>query len=198
MRKLLISLSVAFIAVLGLNHIAAANNKVKLKEQELHQKTQQIKKLDNKFNSLEKKLKALDKNNKKRVKQLTETKKKLENEREYLKQQLISKRHREATLASKVLNVVTGTQTAYAAPATIVPGCGDNEHAQFIYQHESGCNLSAVNPSGCRGIGQACPGDKLPCGADYACQNAFFTQYATERYGGWAQARSAWEAQGWW
>jgi LysM repeat protein len=87
--------------------------------------------------------------------------------------------------------------TAYpAAPATVA-GCGDNSYANYIYMRESGCNLNAVNASGCRGIGQACPGSKLPCGADYACQNAYFTSYAA-KYGGWAGAYAFWVAHGWW
>lgn len=85
-----------------------------------------------------------------------------------------------------------------APSPSVIPGCGDNEYAQFIYQKESGCNLNAENPGGCRGIGQACPGSKLPCGADYACQNAWFTKYANDRYGGWAGAYAFWQANGWW
>jgi len=87
---------------------------------------------------------------------------------------------------------------AYATPSPGIGGCGDNVYKQFIYQHESGCDVNAVNYLGCRGIGQACPGSKLPCGADFACQDAYFTEYANERYGGWEQAYNAWVAQGWW
>lgn len=91
-----------------------------------------------------------------------------------------------------------------SAPAPSQPqpavagGCGDNFYANYIYMHESGCNPASVNSIGCRGIGQACPGSKLPCGADYACQNAYFTRYANERYGGWAGAYSFWVSHHWW
>jgi resuscitation-promoting factor RpfB len=79
-----------------------------------------------------------------------------------------------------------------------VAGCGDNSYAHFIYSHESGCRTTAMNPNGCYGIGQACPASKLAyCGADYACQNAFFTAYAG-KYGGWAGAYSFWVSHGWW
>ena len=55
-----------------------------------------------------------------------------------------------------------------------------------------------MSPNGCYGIGQACPAGKLAyCGADYACQNAFFTAYAG-KYGGWAGAYAFWVAHGWW
>jgi hypothetical protein len=82
--------------------------------------------------------------------------------------------------------------------SAVVAGCGDNQYAQFIYQHESGCNLNAVNGGGCRGIGQACPGNKLPCGADYACQNQFFSSYAIGRYGSWEAAYAFWVSNRWW
>lgn len=91
-------------------------------------------------------------------------------------------------------------QTASNAPSgpSIVAGCGDNFYANYIYMHESDCNLNAVNSQGCRGIGQACPGSKLPCGADYACQNAFFTRYAMDRYGSWEGAYNFWINNHWW
>ncbi len=79
-----------------------------------------------------------------------------------------------------------------------VSGCGDNQYANFIYSHESGCRTTAMSPNGCFGIGQACPASKLAyCGADYACQNDFFTAYAG-KYGGWAGAYAFWVSHGWW
>lgn len=79
-----------------------------------------------------------------------------------------------------------------------VAGCGDNSYANFIYSHESGCRTTAMSPNGCYGIGQACPASKIAyCGADYACQNAFFTSYAG-KYGGWAGAYNFWVSHGWW
>lgn len=101
----------------------------------------------------------------------------------------------EQALAAKKLQEPIKLQPA--APAT-VEGCGDNEYAHFIYMHESGCNLNAVNAGGCRGIGQACPGSKLPCGADYACQNTWFSNYAISAYGSWEAAYSFWLSHSWW
>jgi LysM repeat protein len=99
-------------------------------------------------------------------------------------------------------------QTSYSAPAAAVSapvvqsgpvsGCGDNAYANYIYMHESGCRTTAMNASGCYGIGQACPGSKIAyCGADYACQNAWFTAYAG-KYGGWEGAYNHWITTGWW
>ena len=85
-----------------------------------------------------------------------------------------------------------------AVSSAPVAGCGDNSYANFIYSHESGCRTTAMSPNGCFGIGQACPASKLAyCGADYACQNAFFTAYSG-KYGGWAGAYAFWIAHGWW
>jgi LysM repeat protein len=96
-------------------------------------------------------------------------------------------------------SVAAPVRTAPAAPAASTSsGCGDNSYAQFIYSHESGCRTTAMSPNGCYGIGQACPASKLAyCGADYACQNAFFTAYAG-KYGGWAGAYNFWVSHGWW
>lgn len=99
----------------------------------------------------------------------------------------------EAALATIKPEVVT---TQVTDPS--ITNCGDNIYKQFIYKHESGCNTGSVNAGGCRGLGQACPGSKLPCGNDFACQDAYFSQYAQSRYGGWPQAYQAWLAQGWW
>lgn len=64
----------------------------------------------------------------------------------------------------------------------------------FIYNHESGNNPSRHNAAGCRGLGQACPGSKLPCSdMDYACQDNWFTYaYMVPRYGTWEAARAHW------
>lgn len=109
----------------------------------------------------------------------------------------------------KPLNAPKYQKVEYVSIKTESPAAGssepqagncvpDNKYASFIYLKESGCDPSAVNPSGCRGLGQACPGDKLPCEADFACQHAYFTQYANDRYGGWEQAYNFWLQNNWW
>ena len=96
---------------------------------------------------------------------------------------------------SKTSAYTPATPVQSSAP---VSGCGDNQYASFIYSHESGCRTTAMSANGCYGIGQACPASKLTyCGADYACQNAFFTAYAG-KYGGWAGAYNFWISHGWW
>lgn len=119
-----------------------------------------------------------------------------------LNAQLQAKKAQAESIASAALNVATATRKVAAAP-NVVAGCGDNSYAQFIYGKESGCNLGAVNPGGCIGIGQSCPGgsglaaDCPDWRTNYACQNAHFTRYAA-KYGGWAGAYDFWLGHGWW
>jgi LysM repeat protein len=85
-----------------------------------------------------------------------------------------------------------------AAPQTNYPVSDDAAKA-FIYAHESGNNPNATSPNGCHGLGQDCNGvlGKM-CGADYACQDAYFTRYAIARYGSWAGALAFWQSHHWW
>lgn len=96
------------------------------------------------------------------------------------------------------VSVPAAPQVAVAAPVS--GDCfGVNQYAAYIYQHESGCRTDATNGGGCRGIGQACPGSKLPCSdTDFACQHEWFSGYAESRYGGWEAAYQAWLVQHWW
>lgn len=142
-------------------------------------------------------------------KKLEQEKRELEEERKRLEAELQAKieaRTKLAAASQRVISTATNTETVSAAPVGggARSGCGDNQYAAYIYGQESGgrvtgnCDPSAVNEGGCRGIGQACPGGKLPCGADYACQNAWFTQYAMSTYGSWASAYNFHKAKGWW
>lgn len=97
------------------------------------------------------------------------------------------------SIAESAFNAVTHTQSVQASAPEPANG-----YKAFIYQKESGNNPNAVNSIGCRGLGQACPGTKLPCGADYACQDAYFTNYAMTRYGSWEKAYQFWIANNWW
>ena len=82
---------------------------------------------------------------------------------------------------------------------TVQSSCGDNEYAHYIYMHESNCNTNATNWISCYGIGQSCPASKIAhCGADYACQNEWFTNYAITRYGSWYNAYVFWTQNKWW
>jgi hypothetical protein len=199
-RLALAALLIAGFAGLGIHNIVANQNSLKLKDVQLKSTTTDLKNLELRYDILNKNLdKELHEKtlNQDRVKQLEQEKQELEQKKIELEQQLGAKKEAARVAAAQLNNAASFTATAYAA-ASVVSGCGDNSMANYIYMHESGCNLNAVNAGGCRGIGQACPGSKLPCGADYACQNAWFTNYANQRYGGWQGAYNFWLANHWW
>lgn len=182
--------------------------------QDLHKQQQQIEELNTQYEELDVELdrtKETKQQNEQELQKLEEEKQELERERQRLERELQAKVESEARVAAATQRsntAVATTQTVQTTSTTsqggAMSGCGDNEYAAYIYGQESGgrvtgnCDPSAVNAGGCRGIGQACPGDKLPCGADYACQNQWFTQYAMSRYGSWAAAFNFHKAKGWW
>lgn len=84
-------------------------------------------------------------------------------------------------------------------PAPVTTGvCGSDPYMAQIYKMESGCNTASINSIGCAGIGQACPGSKLPCSlTDFVCQDAYFTAYSISRYGSTYAALQFHLANGW-
>lgn len=109
-----------------------------------------------------------------------------------------------AAAARRLATPPPAAQAPAPAPVSSDQGGGsdcDSVHwaAREIYMRESGCRTWAVNPGGCRGIGQACPGSKLPCSDDdFVCQHEWFTGYAMSRYGSWENAWAVWQRQHWW
>jgi len=123
----------------------------------------------------------------------------------YIKPVVMAKKIEQTKLKPQEEVAEIKTQTANAslsAIPSIVSNCGDNEYANFIYMHESGCSLTSVNSIGCVGIGQSCGGGlESACPnwqTDYACQNSYFSQYANSRYGGWSGAYGFWVSAHWW
>lgn len=96
--------------------------------------------------------------------------------------------------------VVAAPVAPQPAPAPVPVTIPTDSAKAFIYAHESGNNPAAINASsGACGLGQALPCSKLPCTlTDYACQDAWFTNYALQRYGSWAAAYAFWVAHSWW
>jgi len=91
------------------------------------------------------------------------------------------------------------SQSVAAVPQRSYPAVSGNDAKAFIYSHESGNNPNSTSPRGCYGLGQDCNGRvQAQCGADYACQDAYFTSYATSRYGSWEAAAAYWQQHGWW
>lgn len=81
----------------------------------------------------------------------------------------------------------------------------DHGYADFIISSESRWNYTIWNTagSGAYGLCQALPANKMAsAGGDYmtnpVTQLNWCHSYAVSRYGGWAQAYTAWQQQHWW
>jgi resuscitation-promoting factor RpfB len=97
--------------------------------------------------------------------------------------------------------ISNGSHTELMAAAGIA--ASDYGYVEFIMSRESGWRPGAVNPGGCIGLGQSCPGgsglarDCPNWRNDPVCQLAHFSRYAG-RYGGWAGSYSFWIGHNWW
>lgn len=98
--------------------------------------------------------------------------------------------------------LVTQLQSIYVAPPTptvTTIGCGSDPYQILIYTRESGCSTTATNSGGCYGLGQDCDNVvRNLCGADWTCQNNYFTSYMQARYGSWAAGWQHELSYGWW
>lgn len=83
--------------------------------------------------------------------------------------------------------------------AVIELGLQDNwQYMEYIFGHESCGDPGRLNSGGCAGLGQACPGTKMPCGPeDITCQVAYFNRYAAGK-GGWQASYNFWLSNNWW
>lgn len=188
----------AFITT-GAGYVIQQGDSLKLKSVEVKSLNTELDQLNLKYDDLNQQLEKANQDkdlNKQKVNELQDQKKKLEEEKKRLEQELQAKAEAKTKLAqasTQVVNTVTGTQTAYAASGI---DCNNQTTAKaFIYCHESGNDPTSVNAYGCRGLGQACPGTKLPCGEDYACQDEYFTNYMLQRYHTWEAAKAFWLAR---
>lgn len=188
---------IGFVGV-GVSNVVKNNQKVQLQDVQLQDRSTQIKQLQLKYNVLNKNLdnELQQKNvNDQKVKQLEQEKADLEKQTQDLQSQLQAKLNAKNTIASASTRIAS----AIVPSASASSGCGDNEFAAYIYQHESGCSTTALNSGGCFGIGQDCNNTvKTQCGASYDCQNAYFSRYAIARYGSWQGAYNFWVGHGWW
>lgn len=101
--------------------------------------------------------------------------------------------------ATPVKTTPSTTQRASTSTTTTSYPVDSNSAKAFIYARESGNNPNATNPNGCYGLGQDCNGVvRIQCGADYVCQDAYFTAYAMRRYGSWENALAFWQNHHWW
>ena len=114
----------------------------------------------------------------------------------------------ERTIPQKVVQSIvptaqaaTGSHTEWMAAAGISPS--DYQYVEAIVTRESGWRHWIVNSIGATGLCQSLPGSKMAsAGADYltnpVTQLRWCSSYAQSRYGGWANAWSAWQSKHWW
>lgn len=120
-----------------------------------------------------------------------------------LAQEAAEQAQADAEAAQLKEQAVTPAPSIQSSVTTVTPvyqsSCGDPKSC--IYSHESGNDPTKYNPSGCLGLGQACPASKLlvVCPTvDYACEDAWFTNYMVANYGTWDNAWAVWQSKGWW
>jgi hypothetical protein len=199
--RLLLAVALIGFTALGLFNVTTHKQRIQLKEVQLQSKSSDLNKLELDFQrlnvDLETELKSKNQNQD-HIKQLEEEKAILQQRLDKAQSDLQARAAEKARLAK--------LQTAPKAYAATLPStgattgnCGDNMYKQYIYQHESGCDTNRYNSIGCYGIGQSCPASKIAhCGSNFACQDAWFSNYAITRYGSWAGAYQFWLANKWW
>lgn len=181
---------ITLLIFLLLSSHASSQHQQHLLEDRLNDRTKKLIELNNALQTVKKQKADTDS----QLKQKAQQQQDLENQIKDLNDKLQAKLNGQ-DLAQRVASAVVPK-----ASAASLEGCGDNFYANFIYSHESGCKLINPNGSGCDGIGQACPSSKIYAACpnmDYACQNAWFTNYAN-KYGGWAGAYQFWLNNHWW
>ena len=92
----------------------------------------------------------------------------------------------------------TTTPEVEAPKPTIEPNISEEEAKIYIFKHESGNRLNAVNQYGCYGLGQDC-NNRLASECpdwqtDRMCQERFWNKYMM-RYGSWVTAKTFWDAR---
>lgn len=188
---------IAYAEVENPRPLSVNNQIIEQRTQEVQDKSAAVKNTGKALSDLEKRKQSLQRQLDAEQQKITEIK------QEITKKRAAEKAARKARLQHvEIVRPVTQSMPTTGGART---GCGDNSYAAYIYGMESGgrvpgnCDTTARNAGGCYGIGQACPGSKVAhCGADYACQNAWFTNYAIQRYGSWASAYNFHKANGWW
>lgn len=189
---LLLTLVILGVTFKAIHEVQTDKNRLRLKEIKIQNIHQELNKLEGDYNQL-------NKNNKSKEDEI----RKLKEREAELEKQLQAKRllkAQEAKAHAERQELASKAQTPATEPVSVSDGkCNTgNKYKDFIYYKESTCNPSAVNSIGCRGIGQACPGSKLPCGNDFECQDKWFTNYAMQRYGSWEAAYNFWIRNNWW
>lgn len=179
------------------------DQRLDLKTIELQDTGAKLKTLETRYEDLNtqlnKELEHKEKNSEK-IKQLEEDRKKLEQEKIDLQNQLQAKaQEREKLAAGRVAaaSAIPADKEAILAAA----GVPQSEWwaADWLINKESSWNARAINASsGACGLVQALPCSKLPCSLDDpVCQVKWQLGYVNNRYGGYAGAVSFHKANNW-
>lgn len=101
--------------------------------------------------------------------------------------------------AEEIVNTPKPVLQPNYTPSGCVNWHSDDYYLDKIIDYESGGNSCSINPGGCFGLLQACPGEPLreACGGDPSCQIAWFQANKT---GGrsWAEVWQHELTYGWW
>lgn len=126
---------------------------------------------------------------------------------------MVKTKSKQRTSTNRASNKISVPRWLLALGVFVIAGAGIyfvynsyayNANKMYIYNHESGNNPAAVSPDGnsC-GLGQWHPCSELKArcahwATNYQCQDKFFTNYMTNRYRNWTNAKRFWVAHGWW
>ena len=193
--KILLSLVIIGFAGLAIHNIRTLTV-------QLDDSTSNIERLENEKVEQSEKLQNLEDENKNLNSEKEELQKKNKELEDKLQAKLEAqkKSQEQAKLASQKTTQITGTCADWMKQA----GITDTVNANFIFQHESGCNPRATNKSsGAYGVCQALPGNKMAsAGSDWqtnpVTQMKWCNTYAQQRYGSWANAVAFWNNNKWW
>jgi len=200
--KIILLLAVAGFIVLSVNQIASKNEAIEIKSIEL-------KNVSSELETVNEELEKAKETSSTRIDQLMSEKQKLEDDKRELEKKLEAKAEEKkglAETASKVINTITNTQTAYALEGDKYTWMGqagiaesDWEYVDFIVQKESSWNPEAVNKSsGACSLVQALPCSKI--GNDWrnpVTALKWQKKYVENRYGGYKQAYDFWQKNHW-
>ena len=214
--KIITAVVIVLFASLAIYSYTSQENKLHLQQVELKSRETKLKSLDLKYKTLNTELDKLrsDKNaSDEQVKKLEEQRQQLEQEKQQLQADLQAKLEQKSKLAQAsqtVVDTVTQTQTASAesvsgceniVPLLLANGISQSDlpYAINIARVESTCNSAAQNASS----GACNLFQELNCGKWGGLSNTpahirGADNYAKSRYGGWAQAWSAWQSKHWW
>lgn len=215
-RNLIIGVALVAFAAFCVYMVVHRQKTIQLKNIQLQSKSTDLKTLQLKFQTLNTKLdtqlqqKTQDET---KVQDLEKQKTDLQQQLDQAQKDLQAKRNKaaqDAQVAQRVINTVTATKTAYAAPVAsggsredwmATAGISPNDYSacDFIVSHESGWRVNASNPSGAFGIPQSLPGSKMAsAGADWetnpVTQLKWMKSYVEGRYGGFWGAYNYWQS----